>query len=364
MTQIRDLPTPALLLDLDVLERNLRHMADRAGRLGVKLRPHIKTHKCIEIGQRQRELGARGITVSTLEEALVFGEHGFDDITWAFPVPLSRLDELPPLAERITLRLVVDSMEAVDALERLAAPLHVWLKVDSGYHRAGVDPTSSASPDLARRIAESPKLVFDGILTHSGHAYRGPGRPQVAAAAREERDVMVTFAARLRALGIDVPEVSVGSTPAMAAVDHLQGVTDARPGNYVFHDYMQVLLGTCTVGECAVSVLASVVSCQPGARHAVTDAGALVMSKDSGCSHAPHQTMGEVFDDYAAGTLRDDFRLVSLSQEHGVTSAPAPVGSRLRILPNHSCLTAACFDRYYVVRGETVVDRWEIHRSR
>jgi D-serine deaminase-like pyridoxal phosphate-dependent protein len=127
---------------------------------------------------------------------------------------------------------------------------------------------------------------------------------------------------------------------------------------------MQVLLGTCTVGECAVSVLASVVSCQPGATHAVTDAGALAMSKDTGHSDGARPTMGEVFADYAAGRLRDDLRLVSLSQEHGVTSGPAPVGSRIRILPNHSCLTVACFDRYYVVQGETVVDRWEIHRGR
>ena len=364
MTTLAELGTPALLLDLDVLERNLRHMAERAGRLGVRLRPHVKTHKCLEIGRRQRDLGAAGITVSTLEEARVFADDSFDDITWAFPAQLTRLDEVTALAGRTTFRVVVDSAEAVDALERLGVPLHVWLKVDCGYHRAGVDPAAPIALTLARRLADSSRLAFDGILSHSGHAYHGPGLAEVLAAAREERDVMVAFAERLRAEGVTVRDVSVGSTPAMSAVDHLGGVTEARPGNYVFYDFTQVLLGSCSARDCAVTVLASVVSCQPAAHHAVTDAGALVMSKDTGRHDAPQATMGEVYADYAAGTLRDDLRLTTLSQEHGMTSAPAPVGTRLRVLPNHSCLTVACFDQYHVVRGEEIVDRWRIRRER
>src|SRR5689334_13938286 len=148
-------PTPALLLDLDVLERNLSRMAGRCASLGVSLRPHIKTHKCVEIAERQRALGARGITVSTLHEAGVFADHGFDDVTWAFPVQLTRLDEIRELARRITLRLVVDSKEAVQALEGLEMPLHVWIKVDAGYHRAGVDPDSPEALELARSLAGS-----------------------------------------------------------------------------------------------------------------------------------------------------------------------------------------------------------------
>lgn len=175
---------------------------------------------------------------------------------------------------------------------------------------------------------------------------------------------MVRCAERLRAAGITVPAVSVGSTPSMAVIDHLDGVDEARPGNYVFYDRTQVLLGSCAVRDCAVSVLASVVSSQPGADHAVTDAGALALSKDTGRHDAPHPTMGEVYDDYAAGRLHPEARLVSLSQEHGVVNAPHPVGARVRILPNHSCLTVACFDAYDVVRGEEVVDRWRVHRER
>ena len=357
-------PTPALLLDLDVLERNLSRMADRCASLGVSLRPHVKTHKCLEIGEMQRALGARGITVSTLYEARVFSEQladrGFDDITWAFPVQLTRLDEVRELAERVTLRVLVDTKETAEALERLELPLHVWIKVDCGYHRAGVDPESPAALELARMLDGSSRLSFDGILTHAGHSYHARGSDQAADIAEDERRVMTGFAERLRGEGIEVPEVSVGSTPGMWTVRGLEGITEARPGNYVFNDFEQVTIGSCEVRDCAVTVLASVVSSQPGRDWCITDAGALALSKDPGFG----ASMGEVFEDYEAGALSGETRLTTLSQEHGFLSAPRPVGSRVRVLPNHSCLTAACFDEYLVVRGDEIVDRWKIWRGR
>jgi len=356
-------PTPALLLDLDVLESNLSRMADRCARMGVALRPHIKTHKSLEIARMQRALGARGITVSTLYEAGVFADEGFDDITWAFPVQLTRLDEIRELAERITLRLVVDTKEAAQALEGLVdprRPLHVWIKVDCGYHRAGVDPESSEALELARSLAGSSRLTFDGILTHAGHSYLARGREAVADIAEDERRVMTGFAERLRGEGIEVPEVSVGSTPGMWTARHLEGITEARPGNYVFNDFEQVIIGGCETRDCAVTVLASVVSSQPGRDWCITDAGALALSKDPGFG----ASMGEVFEDYEAGVLSGEARLTTLSQEHGFLSTPRPVGSRVRVLPNHSCLTAACFDEYLVVRSSEVVDRWKIWRGR
>lgn len=371
---IQDLPTPALLLDLDVLEANLERMAGRAAVFGVALRPHIKTHKCVEVAERQRALGVAGLTVSTLHEAKVFADHGFDDLTWAFPVILSRLDEVRELAGRVTLRLVVDSRAALQALEGMGIHLHVWLKVDCGYHRAGVDPESPEALELVRALAGSRTLRFDGLLTHSGHAYKGKSREEIVAVAEQERRVMADFAASLRDQGIEVPGVSVGSTPAMSVVERLDGVTEARPGNYAFYDLMQVGLGSCEAGDCAVTVLSSVVSHRTGEDFCVVDAGALALSKDTRLDVADGQpaspaSYGEVFEDYAAGTLSDDARLTSLSQEHGILSAPLPVGSRVRILPYHSCLTVAQFDEYHVVRGgpageQTVVDRWKIWRGR
>ena len=365
MTGISDLPTPALLLDLDILEANLSRMAERAQTLGVTLRPHIKTHKCIEIGQRQRALGATGITVATLPEARVFADRGFDDITWAFPIILSRIDEARELAERVTLRIVLDSPDAFIRVNGTGYPFHAWLKVDCGYHRAGVDPRSEIALNLARDLHESPTLIFDGILTHSGHSYHARGREAIERVAEEERQVMVEFAERLRSEGgIDVPNISVGSTPALSVVEHLTGITEARPGNYALHDFSQTVIGSCTVRDCAVTVLAGVVSSQPGSGHSIVDAGALALSKDPGPDNAPHRTMGEIFDDYDAGALRSDTRVVSLSQEHGTVSARLPVGSQVRILPNHSCLTVAQFDEYHVVRNDEVIDRWKVWRGR
>lgn len=361
-----ELSTPSLILDLAVLKRNLTRMAERLEGLGVAVRPHVKTHKCFEIAALQEQAGARGLTVSTLEEAADFIAAGFTDVTWAFPVILNRLEEVRRLADRATLRLLVDSPEAVDALESSRLSVHVWLKVDCGYHRAGVDPESSIALDLARRLHDSKSLTFDGILTHAGHGYHARSPAELLAVAREERKVMVDLATRLRGAGIDVPGISVGSTPTMSVVTDLDGVSEARPGNYAFHDWMQCGLGACQVADVALTVLTSVVSAQPGADHSVIDAGALSLSRDPGLDWAEPAGYGRFcLGGGVDGEVRDiesDFWVTSLSQEHGIVGRRLAVGQRLRILPNHSCLVAASFDHYHVVEAGRVVDRWAIHR--
>jgi D-serine deaminase-like pyridoxal phosphate-dependent protein len=362
LRSIDEIRTPALLLDLDILERNLALMAQRAAALGVRLRPHVKTHKCPEIGNLQLAGGAAGITVSTLYEAEVFADHGFDDITWAFPLIHSRIDDALALARRIKLGLVIDSPEALQALatrHQDPDPVRVWLKVDCGYHRAGVDPQSEQLVALAGGISDAAGLAFGGILTHSGHAYYAYGDDQRRAVAEQERSVMVSAAQRLRDGGIEVPDVSVGSTPAMTAVESLEGITEARPGNYAFYDHTQCVLGSCQPEDSAVSVLTSVVSRMP--QHSVVDAGALAMSKDPGPDRDA-AGMGPIYGD--DGALDDELRLSSVSQEHGIVNRALPVGTRLRVMPNHSCLTVACFDEYHVVRGGEVVHRWKVWRGR
>ena len=362
-----DLETPALLLHLDVVGRNLRSMADRARQLGVALRPHAKTHKCVELGRLQLAHGARGLTVATLAEATAFARAGVGDITWAFPIDPSHV----PHARRIpqetgaTLRVVVDDLRTAQALAD--SGLHVWLKVDCGYHRAGVDPASPYALEVAHELGRERGLVFDGILSHSGHAYRTAGKPEAARVAEEERSIMVGFAGRLRAAGIPVREVSVGSTPAMAAVRDLGGVTEARPGNYVFYDRTMVLIGCCEPADVGLTVLTTVVSHQPGAAHFIVDAGALALSKDPGPAHVGPPAMGAV-----RGSPQ--LTVATLSQEHGLIRAESPaaldgrfeVGTQLEMVPNHSCLTVAHFDEYQVVRGDggRVVDRWRIERAR
>ncbi len=361
---IDELPTPALVVDLGILESNLSSMAQRAETLGVALRPHVKTHKCVEIGKRQLAHGARGITVSTLYEAQVFADHGFDDIVWAFPIVHGRIDEAKALARRIRLGVTVDTLDAVRILAHTGFPFEVHLKVDCGYHRAGVDPASAYAVDVARAVADATSLRLMGILSHSGHAYGRTDRASVARVAEEERRVMVDFATRLREGGLDIQTISVGSTPAMTAVKTLEGVTEARPGNYAFFDYSQVVFGSCEPKDCAISVVSSVVSSQPGGDHSIIDAGALALSKDPGPESADIPSMGRIYADYEAAALEPDLRLVSLSQEHGRLNRALAPGRRVRILPNHACLTVAQFDRIFVSRNDEITDAWRIWRGR
>jgi D-serine deaminase-like pyridoxal phosphate-dependent protein len=374
---LHELPTPALLLDIDILERNLSTMQQRARRLGVSLRPHIKTHKCIEIARRQMNLGAVGLTVSTFSEAEQFATAGFNDITWAFPLPLVYADLAAQLSTRITFRVVVDSLEAAEALERAAhrvdKRMHVWLKVDCGYHRAGVDPSTLYAMKLVEHLLNSKDLLFDGILTHAGHSYHARSREEILPVAKQEHSVMVEFAERLHAKGYRVPGISIGSTPTMSVAENLSGITEVRPGNYAFYDYTQAMIGSCGVADCALTVLSSVISHQSGASHFIIDAGALALSKDLGPTHVSNDMdMGILFEDYGRKRLHAHIHLRTLSQEHGKVVADSSatiegkfrVGDRVRILEHHSCLTAAQFDEYYVVQGERVVDRWKILRRR
>lgn len=357
------IPTPALVLDLEVLERNIAATAERARRAGIRWRPHAKTHKCVEIGRMQVEAGAVGLAVATLAEARTFADAGIDDLTWAFPYVPGSGPSARAIAAKATLRLLVDGIEAVDELEAEGYPFPVWIEIDTGQHRSGVDPRGALVVEVARRLVESRILDFDGILTHAGHSYGARSRADLLRIADSEHRQMAELAERLRSSGIGVPGVSIGSTPTMSVADalSLDGVTEARAGNCVFYDLTQAALGSCAIEDVAISVLATVVSRQPEAGHAVLDAGALALSKDPGPDGAT-PSMGEVLG--SDGRPDPTLHVTSVSQEHGILSRPLPRGTRVRILPNHSCLTVACHDRYVVVRDATVVAEWAIDRRR
>lgn len=373
---IHDLPTPALLLDWEALQRNLDAMSQKARSLGVALRPHLKTHKCLKIARMQRERGACGLTVSTLVEAEIFADAGFDDLTYAFPLEPGKIDRALNLAAQVALRVTIDDMATTEALEAAAAArdqaVHVWLKVDCGYHRAGVDPTTDYAVRLARILHEAPHLVFDGLLTHAGHAYKATSRDELLKIAGQERDVTAAFAERLRAEGIAVPAVSIGSTPTISVIDDLSGVQEIRPGNYVFFDRTQVALGSCRPDDCALTVMATVVSHQRESKRVVIDAGSLALSHDPGPVHLDQEPgKGVIITETSPMVIHPTLRVAALSQEHGIVQGSGPedlagltVGSKVRILPNHACLTAALFDEYVVVKGSEVVDRWKIMRAR
>jgi D-serine deaminase-like pyridoxal phosphate-dependent protein len=372
--RIAELSTPAALVDLAVLERNVERMAETARRLGVRLRPHVKTHKTVEAARLQVRGQFGGITVSTFAEAAFFADAGFRDITYAVPSAPARLAEAAALAARLdSFNLLVDHPDAAAALEATARErrlkLGVFLKVDCGAHRAGVDPKREESVAFAIRLASSPHLVLRGILTHAGQAYRCRNAAEIREVAATERDVMVRFAAKLRAAGVPVEEVSIGSTPTLAVAADLSGITEVRPGNYVFFDATQAAIGSCSLDDVAFTVLVSVIGSYPERGEVVVDGGALALSKDLGPTHVdPACGFGLVRS--ADGRALSAWRVVSLSQEHGVLrrapeAGPAsfPIGAKLRIVPNHSCLAAAMFERYAVLRDGEVVDEWRPARG-
>jgi D-serine deaminase-like pyridoxal phosphate-dependent protein len=366
---IEELPTPCAVVELDRLERNCDRMSERMRSLGVRLRPHVKTHKCVEAARLQVRGHFGGVTVSTLAEARAFAAAGFADITYAVPIAPARIAEAAELARRLErLTLLVDHEAVVGELEACAAAqgmrLRVQLKVDCGYHRAGVDPEAAASVALAARLASAPYLDFAGVLTHAGHAYRARDGVEAAAVAVQERDVTVAFAARLRAAGIVVAEVSVGSTPTMCAATDLTGATEARPGNYALFDAFQAGIGSCTLEAVAFFVLATVIGSYPARGELLLDAGALALSKDEGPRHVDAECGYGVLVHPISRRPRRGLRLAALSQEHGEVRGEAeaiaaqPIGTKVLVVPNHSCLAASLHERFAVVRGETVVDEW------
>jgi D-serine deaminase-like pyridoxal phosphate-dependent protein len=364
-----DLQTPCALVDLDAVERNTAAMSERVARLGSRLRPHVKTHKTLEAARLQVRGAFGGITVSTLAEARFFARAGFRDITYAVPIAPARMREAVELGRSIgRLSLLLDSEAAMRALESCSASQQVrapvFLKIDCGNHRAGVDPTSHEARKLVADLAASKHLDFRGVLAHAGHAYACRDRDEIARVAREERNVTVGFAERLRAEGIRVEEVSIGSTPTMSLAEDLTGVTEVRPGNYVFFDAFQAAIGSCALADAAFTVLTTVISSYPDRRRLVIDAGALALSKDPGARYVDAQAgFGVLLTE--RGEPLAGLRLSGLSQEHGhIEAGPEadlselPVGARLRVVANHSCLTAALFDRYLAVRGGELVGEW------
>jgi D-serine deaminase-like pyridoxal phosphate-dependent protein len=370
---MNELKTPCLLLDIDRVRRNAARMSEIARQNNVRLRPHIKTHKCIEVAKIQTDGHDGAITVSTLAEARAFAKHGFTDITYAVPIEQGKFaDAIEILKGGVKLNLLTDDEDTVRSLDTAAAKtdvvFDVFLKVDVGTHRCGVEPDSTEALNIPQQIASSGNLRFAGLLTHAGHSYDAKTRDEILTVARHERDSMVELAERLRSGGIQVPTVSIGSTPTMMHVDHLDGIDEIRPGNYIFFDGYQATLGSCAFDDTALTVLASVIHRDPKRNRIVVDAGAIALSKDRGPMHLDAACgYGHVLDLEGNET---GMRVTGMSQEHGEIQTESEetfdrfkVGDRVRILANHSCLTAAQHSHYNIIEGGRVVDRWEIHRG-
>lgn len=367
-----DLPTPSLILDLARLRRNCERMLTRARAAGVRLRPHVKTHKCVEIARIQCGGAAGPITVSTLAEARAFAAAGFGDMLYAAPIEPGKLIEAAALTRATAaFTVITDDAPVVGALAQAAAAagteIGVAIEIDCGYHRSGLAPEAREVAALARAILAAPRLRFAGLLTHAGHAYGARDAAGAAAIARDECRVMRDLASDLAAGGIATPCVSVGSTPTMCSGQALEGVDEIRPGNYALFDVYQAAIGSCALDDCAVSVLAAVTHRSLAGGRATIDAGALALSKDPGPRHvSPDCGYGAILD--VSGEALG-MRVDGLSQEHGHVHATGErldrlaVGSRVRVLPNHACLAVAQHAWLHVMEHGNIVDRWATIRG-
>ena len=377
---VSDLPTPALLVDRARLLANLDAMQARAEAQGVALRPHVKTHKCPEIAGLQRERGARGITVATVDEAEAFARAGFDDVRVATPVVSpGKLDRLAALAADGTrVSLSVDSVEGVRrvgaAFARAVQTAEALIEIDTGYGRCGVEWDDEAA--LARLAAEvdvTAGVRLVGVLSHGGDAYavaEGPADQSRRRAMDAERDRALAAAATLTSLGALDPaaaEVSVGSTPGATVFTNREHaglrVTEIRPGTYAFFDAGQVALGAARLQDCALVCVGTAISKKrhwDGTERVITDAGKKILTSDR---RAGTDTFGEVL--YSPRTMIAHPHAVvsALSEEHGWVDTPGgaiwDVGDPVFVVPNHACVAVATRRQLFVVDGDEVLATWE-----
>ena len=356
-----DLVTPCLVVDVARLERNISSTADRLGAAGVALRPHWKTSKCLEVARLQLSAGAVGFTCSTPEEVRALGDAGIRGLVWAHqPAGAAKVGFAVEAVRRYGTWLIADSVEVAGPLSEalVAAGLvaDLLLDVDTGLGRTGVDPAGAVS--LAAAIGGMPGLRLRGVLAHEGHLYGFADHSSLDAAAVAASRALADVAESLRAAGHAIDVVSVGSTPGLAASPYISGVTEARPGTYVYNDGNQLRLGTCTLGDCALTVLARVVSAQR-AGTVIIDAGSKALSSDAVSAENGY---GLVLD--VGGTPLDGVTFSRANEEHGFLTGPGvaslAVGDLVRILPHHACATVNMWSELVTVAADGSYARWPI----
>jgi len=353
-----EVDTPALVVSEEILHRNIAGMAAFAASVDVSLRPHIKTHKTVQIARLQIAAGAIGVTCAKVGEAEVMvKEAGVEDVLLAYPtIGETKFRRLIALMDRARIVVAADSLEAARmmsaAMTRYDRRLDVMLEVNTGQHRSGVSVGDEAVT-MALAIARMPNLNLTGIMTHEGHANSAPPE-EIEGLAIAAGEAMVETARRIRDHGIELPTVSVGSTPAAFYTPTVAGVTEMRPGTYVFNDVSAFRYGRFGVRDCAARFVATVVS-RPALNRAVLDTGAKSLAMDPSRAHPGHG--------YIVG--HPEVTIVKLSEEHGVCDVPDgepgfAVGDRVEVIPNHICPTVNLMDELLIARDGRIIDTWKV----
>tara|TARA_A100001388_G_scaffold92051_1_gene66683 strand:- start:634 stop:1749 length:1116 start_codon:yes stop_codon:yes gene_type:complete len=364
---LHDLPTPTLILDRRRVRANTDEMRVRIHAHGVALRPHAKTAKSVDVARMA--VGDRGnaLAVSTLREADYFLNKGFTDLVYAVCITPDKLDVVAALVERgAELKIITDNLAVAEAISNHPGTHRVLIEIDCGEHRTGVAADSPNLTEMAEAVERSGRSKILGVLTHAGHSYSTRTPDAAAVVAEAERVAAVTAGERLREAGFETPIISVGSTPTATHGVTFDGVTEVRPGVYVFQDMFQVGIGSCSINALALSVLASVIANNRDRGTLMLDAGGLALSKDRSTSNSDFDAgFGQIAD--LSGAILPGLRVNSVHQEHGEVLVEDPalfakltVGTKVRVFPNHACMTAAAYEVYNVIDGGfEVVDQWE-----
>ena len=371
--KLSELETPALVLNRDAMMRNIAAMNQTVKRQGVRLRPHLKTSKCLEVARLATAEHSGGVTVSTLNEAEYFADRGFNDLIYAVCVTPQKLKRIAALQKKQQCRLtiIIDSLvmarELVDAARSLDAHFHVMIELDCGEGRTGINHRNDQFLNIARLLHEDERITLVGVLTHAGHSYGCRTVDEIVRVAEQERQETVAAAEKLIEHGIPCPERSIGSTPTAIHARNLEGITEIRPGVFVFGDLFQSAIFSCRREDIALAVLATVISHRPDQNRMVLDAGGLALSKDRSTASTDQDAGYGLLTDLH-GHLIDGLYVSGVHQEHGEVTATGPIdfsrypiGTRLRVLPNHACMTAAMYNNYHVVDegSETVTAVWQ-----
>ena len=360
--RLSEIPTPAVLVESSKLTRNLSRMQSAANARGLRLRPHAKTHKSPRVAALQIERGAVGICCAKIGEAEVFADEGIADIRLPYPLNPVNADRVFKLADRVLLSFVVDDPAVADVWSTLATgrglTLDVLVKVDVGFHRCGIDPLSPAAPGTVRAIAGMPGLRFRGLLSHAGHGYDATSEKGAEAVAVAEAQVLRDLAA---ASGVACAEISVGATPTARFSLQQEGLTELRPGNYAYYDRTQVALGAATWDDCALTVLARVVS-RPAPDRVILDSGSKTLTNDGARGFINTAGYGAVLRDISGAEPDTSLLVERLSEEHATVrvlhgETGLKTGALARIIPNHACTVSNLVDQVWLVDGDQVVER-------
>lgn len=363
-----DLPTPAVLIEQSRVERNLDRMQAAARARGLRLRPHAKTHKSVTLARLQIGRGAVGICCAKLGEAELFADAGIEDIRVPYPLNPANAERVLALLDRTHLSFIVDHLDVARgwsrAIHGAGRTVDVLVKVDVGFHRCGIDPDAAGAKEFVVRVADMPGLRFRGLLSHAGHGYGATSEAEVEAVAATEARLLRDLAALVGGDGVLVEEISVGATPTARYSLRQQGITELRPGNYIYYDRTQVGLGAAAWSDCALTVLARVVS-RPAADRIVLDCGSKTLTNDLARAFGSAPGYGAVLQSLDADTPDEGLLVERLSEEHAVVKAlggesPLQPGDLVRVVPNHSCVVSNLMDAVWVVDGADVVDQLEV----